>query len=299
MEELRRKRLRERELGALALGEASSLPIYQTTGASSLRRCRAWRDDEEDLPLKLAGLGGSAETSLVRSSSLRSVASESTALSPALKRLSQFGSYDSLVQSSDGGASKPGVPSLGGDPPRPRPWRRCLEAALEEPSEAEELVFQSRRGGEVSVEGQEGDPFAWRIPTLSYERKAAEDAEDFLPAIRKSQSTSSLSRGPKERPLSVHFEDQAPAKRRLLAEDPPAPREDPGHLSDSSSSSGSVVSFKSADSIKSRPRVQRPEGEGCVGRAGSEGGATDSRRSEAEGKEDDVNSIMMKYLGKE
>ncbi|XP_066466082.1 LOW QUALITY PROTEIN: unconventional myosin-XVIIIb [Tiliqua scincoides] len=316
VEELRRKRLKDKEPGALALGEASSLPIYQMTGASSLRRCRTLNDDEEDLPVKLDELSSSAGAGLVRSSSLRSVSSESTAqppLSPALKRASQFGSYDSLVQSTDGTSLKLSSPALGGDAfgtSRLRPWRSCLETSLEETSDtdlgAEPLVFQSRRVCDVPSEGKGSDPFSWRLPTLSYERKTGVDLDDFLPAIRKAQSTSSLSRGPRERkdgqrPLSVRFEDQVPAKRSFLADavaPGSAPKEDTGNLSDSSSSSGSVVSFKSADSVKSRPRVQRPEGEGCVGRAGTEGTA-DSRRSEAEGKEDDVNSIMMKYLGKE
>lgn len=306
VEELRR--LKDKEPGTLGLGEASSLPIYQMTGASSLRRCRTLNDDEEDLPVKLDELGGGAGAGLFRSSSLRSVLSESMVqppLSPALKRVSQFGSYDSLVQSTT--STSPKLSSPGAS--RLRPWRSCLEASLEETSDvdlgAEPLVFQSRRVCDVPSEGKESEPFSWRIPTLNYERKTGVDLDEFLPAIRKSQSASSLSRGPKERkegqrPLSVHFEDQISflPETKTTGATGSAPKEDPGNLSDSSSSSGSVVSFKSADSIKSRPRVQRLEGEGCVGKAGTEGTA-DGWRSEAEGKEDDVNSIMMKYLGKE
>ncbi|XP_063000028.1 unconventional myosin-XVIIIb [Elgaria multicarinata webbii] len=320
VEELRRKRLKDKDPGTLALGDASSLPIYQTTGASSLRRCRTLKDDE-DLLAKMDELGESTGAGLVRSSSLRSVSSENMArpsLSPALKRISKFGSYDSLVENVDDTYSKLSSPPLSGDAfgtPRLKPWRSCLETSLEEAADPdlakEPLVFQSRRFGEIPSDGKESDPFSWKIPTLSYERKMATDSDDFLPAIRKTQSASNLSRGPKERKegqraMSVRFEDQVNPDRTFLSEirDTLLPssksREDPGNLSDSSSSSGSVVSFKSADSIKSRPKMPRLEGEGCVGRANTEGAKDkDDWRSEAEGKEDDVNSIMLKYLGKE
>ncbi|XP_053136129.1 unconventional myosin-XVIIIb isoform X2 [Hemicordylus capensis] len=319
VEELRRKRLRDKEAGNLTLDDTSSLPIYQTAGASSLRRCRTLKDDE-DFPVKLDKLDESSGAGLVRSSSLRNIPSESPArpvLSPALKRHSKFGSYDSLLQNADDTYSKLSSPALGGDTfstSRLKPWRSCLETSLEEARDTdlgkEPLMFQSKRFGNVPSESKENDLFSWKIPTLSYERKTNVDFEDILPAIRKTQSTSSLSRGPKERkegqpPLSVHFEDQLPAERPFLSQikttllPSTKPKEDPGNLSDSSSSSGSVVSFKSADSIKSRPDSQRPEGEGCVGKAAAGESAKDNRRSEAEGKEDDVNSIMMKYLGKE
>ncbi|XP_077776126.1 unconventional myosin-XVIIIb isoform X4 [Podarcis muralis] len=318
VEELRRKRLKDKEPGNLVLDDASSLPIYQTTGASSLRRCKTLKDDE-DLPVTLEGIGESSRAGLVRSSSLRSISSESMArpnLSPALKRVSKFGSYDSLIQNIDDTYSKLSSPALGGEmfsTLRLKPWRSCLEASLEETTDTdlgkEPLVFQNRRFGDVPSEGKETDPLSWKIPTLSYERKTNDDSDDFLPAVRKCQSTSSLARGPKERrdgqrPMSVRFEDQVSPNHTFLSEikatlsPSPKPQEDPGNLSDSSSSSGSVVSFKSADSIKSRPRIPRLEGEGCVGKRSPEG-AKDDWRSEAEGKEDDVNSIMMKYLGKD
>ncbi|KFW09890.1 hypothetical protein N326_05123, partial [Eurypyga helias] len=83
-----------------------------------------------------------------------------------------------------------------------------------------------------------------------------------------------------------------------MAKRSPAPRDDPGDVSDSSSSSGSVLSSRSADSIKRRPRPQRGDGEGCSGKASTQSSGT-SHRAEAEGKEDDVNSIMRKYLGKD
>ncbi|XP_063171538.1 unconventional myosin-XVIIIb [Candoia aspera] len=310
VEKLRTKRLKDKE----PLDEASSLPIYQTTGASFLRRCRTLKDSE-DFQINLDDLGANPGVGLVRTSSLRSISSDCMvrpSLSPALKRASRFGSCDSLVQNIDDTYPKLGSPILGGDivsTSRQRPWRSCLEPSLEESMDfgKEPLMFQSKRLGEIPSEGK--DPFSWKIPTLSYERKTDADLDDFLPAIRKAQSTSSLSRGPKERkdgqrPPSVHFEDQVTPPRTFLSEiktvlSPQSrSKEDPGNLSDSSSSSGSGVSFKSADSIKCRPKAQRQEGEGCVGKGSTEGTKVDSR-SEAEGKEDDVTSIMMKYLGKQ
>ncbi|XP_015744230.1 unconventional myosin-XVIIIb [Python bivittatus] len=310
IEELRRKRLKEKE----PLDEASSLPIYQTTGASFLRRCRTLKDNE-DFQISLDDLGANPGVDLVRSSNLRSNSSDCMvrpSLSPALKRASRFGSYDSLVQNIDDTYPKLGSPILGEDivsTSRLRPWRSCLEPSLEESMDfgKEPLMFQSKRLGEIPSEGK--DPFSWKIPTLSYERKTDADLDDFLPAIQKAQSTNSLPRGPKEkkdgqRPLSVHFEDQVTPHRTFLSEiktilSPQSKsKEDRGNLSDSSSSSGSVMSFKSADSIKCRPKIQRQEGEGCVGKGSTEGAKVDPR-SEAEGKEDDVTSIMMKYLGKE
>ncbi|XP_058014464.1 unconventional myosin-XVIIIb [Ahaetulla prasina] len=307
VEDLRRKRLKDKE----PLEEASSLPIYQTTGAPFLRRCRTLKDNE-DFQISLDNLEANPGADLLRASSLRSISSDCglrPSLSPVLKGASRFGSYDSLVQNTGDPYAKVASPILGGDaasPSRPRrPWRSCLEPSLEESLDfgKEPLMFQSRRLGEIPSDGK--DPFSWKMPTLSYERKTDTDLDDFLPAIRKSQSTSSLPRGLKER-KDVHFEDQAALPPRTFLSEMKAVlspqskvKEDPGNVSDSSDSSdGSVGSFKSADSIKRRPQVQRQEGEGCVGK-GSLEGAKAHPRSEAEGREEDVTSIMMKYLGKE
>ncbi|NXJ01508.1 MY18B protein, partial [Psophia crepitans] len=313
VEELRRQQGAEREQGCPALGDTSPLPIYRTTGAAALRRCRAF-PAAEDSPGKLdgnqPGEGEGAGSGLVRSSSLRSMASEPAepARSPVLKRASKFGSYDSLLQSLDGSGRRPsslaaGVEVVGAL--RPSSWRSCLEPSLED-------VEVGSGSGELlslpSSDGKGSDPFSWRIPTLNYERRTNVDFDDFLPAIRKSRSTSSLAKPRRDRkdghrPLTVRFQDEAivgssassetkgPAKRS------PAPREDPGDLSDSSSSSGSILSSRSADSIKRRPQPQRGDGEGCSGTASTQSSGA-SHRAEAEGKEDDVNSIMRKYLGK-
>ncbi|NWH28374.1 MY18B protein, partial [Grus americana] len=317
VEELRRQRGAEREQGCPALGDTSPLPIYRMTGAAALRRCRAFPEEEDSLG-KLdgnqPGEGEGAGTGLVRSSSLRSMVSEPAepARSPALKRASKFGSYDSLLQSLDGSGRRPsslaaGMEVLGAL--RLSSWRSCLEPSVED------VEVGSGSGGLLGLpssdgpgEGKGSDPFSWRIPTLNYERRTNVDFDDFLPAIRKSRSTSSLAKPRRDRrdghrPLTVRFQDEAIAggsassETKGTAKRSPAPREDPGDLSDSSSSSGSVLSSRSADSVKRRPRPQRGDGEGCSGTASTPGSGA-SRRAEAEGKEDDVNSIMRKYLGK-
>ncbi|KAM6051904.1 unconventional myosin-XVIIIb [Chlamydotis macqueenii] len=317
VEELRRQRGAEREQGRPALGDTSPLPIYRTTGAAALRRCRAF-PAAEDSPGKLggnqSGEGEGAGAGLMRLSSQRSVASEPAepARSPVLKRASKFGSYDSLLQNLDSSGCRPSSSAAGMEAMgvlRPGSWRSYLEPSLED------VEVGRGSGGLLGSpssdglgEGKGSDPFTWRIPTLNYERRTNVDFDDFLPAIRKSRSTSSLAKPGRDRkdghrPLTVRFQDEAiaagsascemkaPAKRSL------APRDDPGELSDSSSS-GSVLSSRSADSIKRQPRPQRGDGEGSSSKAGTQSSGA-SGRVEAEGKEDDVSSIMRKYLGKD
>ncbi|XP_070618119.1 LOW QUALITY PROTEIN: unconventional myosin-XVIIIb [Erythrolamprus reginae] len=303
VEELRRKRLKGREPLEEEEGEegdassCASLPIYQTTGTPFLRRCRALRDSE-DFRVSLEELGANPGVGLLGSSPLRSPSSDSglrpPQFSPVLKGASRFGSpYDPHAQ-----LASPIRGGGGGGVAGPRPWRSCLEPSLggsldfgEEP-----LRFQSKRLVDVPSEGKE--PLAWKMPTLVYERDTGAGLDDFLPSVRRAQSRE---RKDPPRPLSVHFEDQAaPPRRTFLSEmktvlsPRPKPKDDPGSLSDSSDSSS-----KSADSVKCRPRVPRPEGEGCVGKGGSEGASSGHPRAEAEGREDDVTSIMMKYLGRE
>ncbi|NXS70785.1 MY18B protein, partial [Pandion haliaetus] len=316
VEELRRQRGAERQQGHPVLGDTSPLPIYRTTGAAALRRCRAFpaEDSLGKLDGNHPGEGEEAGASLMRSSSLRSMASEPAepARSPVLKRASKFGSYDSLLQTLDGSSRWPSSSAAGMEVLgvlRPSSWRRYLEPSVED------AEVGRGSGGLLSSpssdglgEGKGSDPFSWRIPTLNYERRTNVDFDDFLPAIRKSRSTSSLAKPGRDRkdghrPLTVRFEDEAVAgssvssEMKAMAKRSPVPREDPGNLSDSSSSSGSLLSSRSADSIKRRPQPQRGDGEGCSGKASTQSSGT-SHRAEAEGKEDDVNSIMRKYLGK-
>ncbi|XP_014730346.1 PREDICTED: unconventional myosin-XVIIIb [Sturnus vulgaris] len=315
VEELRRQRGAEREPGLPALGDTSPLPIYRTTGAAALRRSRAVPAAEEP-PGRLegdqAGEGEGAGAGLTRSSSLRSMASEpaETPRSPALKKASKFGSYDSLLPALDGSGRRPSSPAAGMEVPRLSSWRSCLEPSLEDVELGKEPEgFLSSLSSDGLGEGKGSDPFSWRIPTLNYERRTKVDFDDFVPAIRKSRSASSLARARRDRrdghrPLTVRFEDEAIAgtpessETKGTAKSSPASREEPGNLSDSSSSSGSHLSSRSADSVKRRPQPPRGDGEGSSGRAGSQGSGV-SRRAEAEGKEDDVSSIMKKYLGKD
>ncbi|XP_064889709.1 unconventional myosin-XVIIIb isoform X2 [Columba livia] len=312
VEELRRQQGAEREPGLPALGDASLLPIYRTTGAAALRRCRALPAAEDPLG-KLEGTwpgeGEGTGTSLVRSSSLRSMASEPAEppRSPVLKRASKFGSYDSLLQTFDGSGCRPSSLATGMEAVgtlRLSSWRSCLEPSVEDVEVGRGstglLSYPSSPG---LGEGRGSDPFSWRIPTLNYERRTNVDFDDFLPAIRKSRSTSSLAKPGRDRrdghrPLTVRFQDEAmvgssaSSETKVMAKRSPAPQEDPGNVSDSSSSSGSVRSSRSTDSIKRRPPRGDREG------SSTQGSGT-SRREEAEGKEDDVNSIMRKYLGKD
>ncbi|NXW16286.1 MY18B protein, partial [Circaetus pectoralis] len=317
VEELRRQRVAEREQGHPVLGDTSPLPIYRTTGAAALRRCRAFPAAEDSLG-KLEGNqpgeGEAAGTNLMRSSSLRSMASEPAELarSPVLKRASKFGSYDSLLQTLDGSSRWPSSSAAGMEVLgvlQPSSWRRYLEPSVEDVEVGRGSVgLLSSPSSDGLGEGKGSDPFGWRIPTLNYERRTNVNFDDFLPAIRKSRSTSSLAKPGRDRkdghrPLTVRFEDEAIAgssassETKGMAKRSPVPREDPGDLSDSSSSSGSLLSSRSADSIKRRPQPQRGDGEGCSGKAGTQSSGT-SHRAEAEGKEDDVNIIMRKYLGK-
>lgn len=283
--ELRRRRAAEKEQGPL-LEDAAALPIYRTTGAAALRRSRPRLGDAGT---ELPGVSDGTDGGLPRSSSLRGLAQQpgQPTLSPVLKRASKFGSCDSLLLSLGG-------PELLG----PRPWRSRLEPSAEEDGQAADWASPGTGLGE----GLGGDPRAWKIPTLDFERRAS--TEEFLPAIRKSRSTSSLAKPGRDRKdghraLTVRFQDEAvvgdsaSSRSRSVAQPGLAPG---GDRSDSSSSSGSILSSRSADSIKQRP--WRSDGEGCSGKGSTESSG-ESHRAEAEGKEDDVSSIMRKYLGKE
>ncbi|KAM8960687.1 unconventional myosin-XVIIIb [Pelodytes ibericus] len=323
LDELRKKRASEKDQASLVLEDTSSLPIYRTTGASSLRRCASLKDDEEeDFSLTLGKLSDERPYSsqgLMRSSSLRCLPSEKNdpTLSPAVKRMTKFGSCESLHQPQNIAPIKNTASTLAtdsGPSVRLKPWRKCLETPLEEATEnklgKQPLIFQNKRFSNL-VDNEEEDHLSnWKVPSLNYERKLPDDSNDILPALRKAHSSQNISKYSKagregHRPLSVHFGDlpsNEPSSYsgglKSALKKSSSIGEDIGNLSDSSSSSGSVISCKSADSIKSRPRVQRPEGEGFSGKPQTSEIAQENKRPEAEGKEDDVNSIMMKYLRK-
>ncbi|XP_076614858.1 unconventional myosin-XVIIIb [Chaetodon auriga] len=278
--------LRKRRAGGDAgegAGSAVSLPVYQTTAASTLRRrASALSLGPEDLQEPRPGPSILKPSSplLPRAASARSIgnAQTSAAASPAGAKLSRFSSSDSLsalpslprlssLASSLAARHHPPSLSIPEEDPEqplrsmttpiqrsPQPLRRCMldnlvaEEGGEAPLGSEPMVFQNRR--------LTGDTDA---------------ASDILPAIRRAQSTSSLAgsvRGGR-RALSVHFGELPPSTRSRKSSET------------ESSSSGSGASSQGGGP---RRRFERPQGE----------------RLEAEGSEGgDVASVMKRYLKKE
>ncbi|KAM6155724.1 unconventional myosin-XVIIIb [Rhynchocyon petersi] len=312
VEGLRKKRAQRGQGSPLGLEDWPTLPIYQTTGASTLRRARAC-SDEGDLSLRLGTQSpqeAEGAMGLLRSSSLRCISSESaespTPLPETLK--TRFSSCESLLAPGASLGRKSCSPTMSRDAilsPTLRPRRPCLDSSLEDAScpdlGTQPLVFQNRQFAKLGETPLDSDPFSWKLPSLSYERKSRVDFDDFIPAIRKPGTPISLSGAAKDgrdspRLSSVHFETEEadhPFLSGIKTTQPKSsePKEDPAHLSDSSSSSGSIMSFKSADSIKSRPRILRREGDG------GEQMVTENRES-AGSREEDVESVMRKYLQK-
>ncbi|XP_066116369.1 unconventional myosin-XVIIIb [Saccopteryx bilineata] len=317
VEGLRRKRAQRGQGLALGLEDGPPLPIFPTAGVSTLRRARAGSDEGHlsltsgsKSPLAAEGCSG-APAGLLRSTSLKCISSQSGEATPLLpeKPKTRFSSCESLLESGPGTGRKLSSPTTPGDTllsPTLRPRRRCLESSLDDvgcPDLGKEpLVFQNRQFTHLMGEPLGSDPFSWKVPSLNYERKAKVDFDDFLPAIRKPKTSRPLAGAAKDGQDSsqhsdVHFETEE-ADRTFLSgiktilKKSPESKEDPAHLSDSSSSSSSIVSFKSADSIKSRPRIPRLEGDG------GERTSPDSREPGAGRRDEGVESIMKKYLPK-
>lgn len=266
LEGLRKKRVGWERGSDVGEGSTVSLPIYQTTGASTLRRRASALSLEaeevlEDLPRP--GILKPPSPHLPRASSLRSLPEEKPKLTPTttnvMGKMNRFGSCDSLTSNTSSRRQistlaipeeeeesnpKP-LPMIGYQPVR----RRLLGGLVAESEEsslgAEPLVFQNRR----------------LLANTQERADVGDSSSDILPAIRRAQSTSSLAsssgRSGQRRALSVHF-GELPASRASRRESD----------SDSSSSGGSQ-------------KRRGPQGE----------------RLEAEGSED-VNSVMKKYLKK-
>lgn len=269
--------LRKRRAGGEAgegSGSSASLPIYQTTGASTLRRrasAVSLGPEELQEPRPGPSILKPPSPLLPRAASSRSVtdpqtsagsrrftSSESLSSLPSLPRLS------SLASSLAARHLPPSLAIPEEDPEEPliqrspQPLKRCMLGSLvtEDGGEgclgSETMVFQSRR--------------------LTGENGRDDSASDILPAIRRAQSTSSLAgsvRGGR-RALSVHFGDL-----------PPSLRSRKGSETESSSSGGSGGSSQGG---APRRRFDRPQGE----------------RLEAEGSEGGgVASVMKRYLKKE
>ncbi|XP_073686333.1 unconventional myosin-XVIIIb-like [Garra rufa] len=273
LEGLRKKRAGWERGSKAGEGSTVSLPIYQTTGASTLRRRPSAlsleaEEDLEDLPRP--GILKPPSPHLSRASSLRSLSeagpTSSTTTTTTTGKMNRFSSCDSLASVTSTASSRrhlsnlaipeegeeelssKAMPPLGYQPMR----RRLLGGLVAETGESqlgtEPLVFQNRR----------------LLGNQDKERAGVDDGDtgsDILPAIRRAQSTSSLassgSRTGQRRALSVHFGELPPSRASRRESD-----------SDSSSSDGSQ-------------KRRGPQGE----------------RLEAEGSED-VNSVMKKYLKK-
>ncbi|KAI4890434.1 hypothetical protein NFI96_010803 [Prochilodus magdalenae] len=273
LEGLRRKRSgagwdRSSEVGE---GSTVSLPIYQTTGASTLRRRASALSLEPDKILEeptRPGILKPPSPLLPRASSLRSlpesVPTTSTATS-SIGKINRYSSCDSITSTVSSTAprrhlSKLSIPEEGEEEPC---TKTSSTSGTHQPIRRRLLGGLVAEGGEAQL-GTE--PMVFQNRRLFVNSEADKDMEDtnsdIIPAIRRAQSTSSLaggnSRGGQRRALSVHFGELPPSRASLRDSD-----------SDSSGSGGSQ-------------RRRGPQGE----------------RLEAEGSEGDVNSVMKKYLRK-
>ncbi|XP_019909130.2 unconventional myosin-XVIIIb isoform X2 [Esox lucius] len=271
--------LRKRRGGA-ETGEGSgstiSLPIYQTTGASTLRRrASALSLGPEDLQEPRSILKPPSPL-LPRAASLRNMGQ------PQAPPAASGDSGAKRYSSTDSLSSLPSLPLLSSltspTVPRRRPPTICI------PEEDDEEAIRTQRSPQlmrrrllesvVSEGGGEGylgsEPMVFQNRRLQGDNNRGDAASDILPAIRRAQSTSSLAssiRGGR-RALSVHFGELPPSRSRM----------------GSDSSSNSSGSGGSSQRGRAQPRrVGEPQGE----------------RLEAEGSEGgDVASVMKKYLKK-
>ncbi|XP_040013893.1 unconventional myosin-XVIIIb-like [Xiphias gladius] len=280
--------LRKRRAGGEAgdgTGSTVSLPIYQTTAASTLRRrasALSLSPEDHQEPRPGPSILKPSSPLLPRAASTRSITDSqaSVAASTAGAKLSRFNSSDSLSSlptlprlSSLASSARHRPPSISipeEDPDEPlrsvttpiqrspQPPRRCMlgslvaEDGVEGSLGSESMVYQNRR--------------------LTGDNGRDDSASDVLPAIRRAQSTSSLASSVRggRRALSVHF-----------GELPPSTRSRKSSETESSSSGGSGGS---SQGVGPRHRFERPQGE----------------RLEAEGSEGgDVASVMKRYLKKE
>ncbi|XP_041826615.1 unconventional myosin-XVIIIb-like [Melanotaenia boesemani] len=275
--------LRKRRAGGDAgdgTGSTVSLPIYQTTGASTLRRrSSALSLGPEDIPEPRPGPSILKPSSplLSRAASARSIIDSQESTAGA--KISRFSSNDSV-------SSLPSLPRLSSlsstlAARHPPPSLSIPEEDPDEPRSATTPIQRSpqvlRRctlGSLITADGGEcslgSEPMVFQNRRLAGDRDDA--ASDILPAIRRAQSTSSLASSVRggRRALSVHF-----------GELPPSTRSRKSSETESSSSGGSGGSSQGSGP---RRRFERPQGE----------------RLEAEGSEGgDVASVMKKYLKKE
>uniref|UniRef100_A0A4W5PJ62 Myosin motor domain-containing protein n=1 Tax=Hucho hucho TaxID=62062 RepID=A0A4W5PJ62_9TELE len=262
-------------------GSTISLPIYQTTGASTLRRrASALSLGPEDLQEPRSILKPPSPL-LPRAASLRNIGELQA--SSAASRDSGAKHYNS----SDSLSSLPSLPLLScltsPTAPRRRPPTISIPEedgeepirSLRSPQRSPQPMRRSLLESVVSEGGGEGclgsEPMVFQNRRLLSDGNRDNAASDILPAIRRAQSTSSLASSVRggRRALSVHFGELPPSTRSRKGSD------------SSSTSSGSGGSSQG----------------GGVRRSG--GGGPQGERLDAEGSEGgDVASVMKKYLRK-
>ncbi|GLD56815.1 unconventional myosin-XVIIIb isoform X2, partial [Lates japonicus] len=251
--------LRKRRAGGDAgdgAGSAVSLPIYQTTAASTLRRrasALSLGPDDVKEPRPGPSILKPSSPLLMRAASSRSIADSQASASAATA-----GAKMSRLNSSDSLSSLPSLPRLSSlasslAARHQPPSLSIPEEDLEEPLRSAATPIQRspqplRRcmlGSLVTEDGGEGslssEPMVFQNRRLTGDRDDA--ASDILPAIRRAQSTSSLASSVRggRRALSVHF-----------GELPPSTRSRKSSETESSSSGGSGGSSQSRG-----PRLRR------------------------------------------
>ncbi|XP_051887771.1 unconventional myosin-XVIIIb-like [Pristis pectinata] len=328
LEELRRKRASERDQISFQMEDSSPLPIYQTAGISSLRKRPTIKDDDDDSLLRLetqslSSLRDRGGAGLVRSSSLWSLPAtgELPEHTAAIKR-NRYGSCEMLAESHSASSAVGQKPSVsmretdGALPPRLKPQQKWLELSLEEDIDVllsgKPMVFKSKRFTSLPHEDPGRENSSWKLPSLSYGQEKDNSENDILPAIRRSQSTTNVARTTQDTqansgPLAIDFASLlskgAPglaSLKKTMVVRPCASKgksESLGNSSDSSSSSGSTVSYKSVDSIKNRPGVQRSRVERSSATPIEKEGS-DALGNKGVEEKSDINSVMMKYLKK-
>ncbi|XP_068190713.1 unconventional myosin-XVIIIb-like isoform X1 [Antennarius striatus] len=281
--------LRRRRAGG-DVGDASSsasMPVFQSTAATNVRRrASALSLGPEDIQEPRPGPSILKPSSplLPRAASARSITDPQTSAAPTINgtKLSRFSSSDAL-------SSVPSLPHLSSLAPplaarhyppslsipeeEAEPPLRSFTAPIQRSPQVPRRCILGNFTPEDGGEGSLGsEPMVFQSRRLIGDLERDDASSDILPAIRRSQSSSSLAgsvRGGR-RALSVHFDDL-----------PPSTRSRRGSETESCSSGGSGGSSQRGGA---RRRLERPQGE----------------RLEAEGSEGgDVASVMKKYLKKE
>ncbi|KAK6476370.1 unconventional myosin-XVIIIb-like [Huso huso] len=284
LEELRRKRGSERAEQGSGVGRegGGTLPIYQTTGASVLRRRASSMLEQEDVTS--VGSEASFRPTILKHTSEPHDASQAAASSALSPRMTRSASLRSLPESTgDRRMTRfSSCEALSPSPSTPRRTLLILDAATEEEELSRPLsrvpppirkrlglsIAEEENGEEVQL-GKEPLVFRnRRLSNLTDEDKTVESKGDgmepeILPAIRRAQSTSSLAQNGAERrevrrPLSVHFGELPSTKTTA-------------HRGGSDSDSeGSTVSLRRVESAGASQGARRVHPRRALGELGEE-----------------------------